>query len=65
MVFLKDFFFFEEVDFKKNPQMTKKKMKNYPACKELNYNLFVHSNMDRHKQTYTFCRIDGNDKLNL
>ena len=33
MVFLKEFF--EKVDFEKNQQTTKKKKKNYPACKEL------------------------------
>ena len=33
MVFLKEFF--EKDGFEKN-QQTKKQMKNYPACKELN-----------------------------
>ena len=38
MVFLREFF--ENIDFEKIQQMTKKIMKNYPACKELRIDMF-------------------------
>ena len=39
MIFLKEFF--EEIDFEKNQQMTKKSMEYYPAYKELNKTGFI------------------------